>query len=203
MTLAKTVHTLVTWIAVAVIGLGLGGCASKSYVVLLDNGDGTVGKVQVTSPKGTTLLEKNREGAIIGDHAGETFAVSDEKIGKDFAAALAASPVKPISFLLYFDVGGAKLTPESEASIPKVLEAIAQRPAADVSVIGHTDTAGVAETNEQLGLTRARFVAELIANAKIESERVAVESHGEKNLLVPTPDNTAEPRNRRVEVTVR
>jgi outer membrane protein OmpA-like peptidoglycan-associated protein len=30
-----------------------------------------------------------------------------------------------------------------------------------------------------------------------------VESHGKRNLLVPTPDNTEEVRNRRVEVTIR
>jgi outer membrane protein OmpA-like peptidoglycan-associated protein len=30
-----------------------------------------------------------------------------------------------------------------------------------------------------------------------------VESHGEKNLLVPTGDDVDMPRNRRVEVTVR
>jgi outer membrane protein OmpA-like peptidoglycan-associated protein len=32
---------------------------------------------------------------------------------------------------------------------------------------------------------------------------VDVASHGETNLLVPTPDDTAEAKNRRVEVTVR
>jgi hypothetical protein len=30
-----------------------------------------------------------------------------------------------------------------------------------------------------------------------------VRSHGEGELLVPTPDNVFEPKNRRVEVTVR
>jgi outer membrane protein OmpA-like peptidoglycan-associated protein len=32
---------------------------------------------------------------------------------------------------------------------------------------------------------------------------MAIESHGERNLLVPTPDDTAEPGNRRVEITLR
>jgi outer membrane protein OmpA-like peptidoglycan-associated protein len=30
-----------------------------------------------------------------------------------------------------------------------------------------------------------------------------VQSHGERNPLVKTPDETAEPRNRRAEVTIR
>jgi len=34
-------------------------------------------------------------------------------------------------------------------------------------------------------------------------DAVVVESHGKRNLLVPTPDETPEPRNRRVEITIR
>lgn len=59
------------------------------------------------------------------------------------------------------------------------------------------------EANVQLGLTRARTVANLIGTAEISAARVSIESHGEKNLLIPTPDKTDEPRNRRVEVIVR
>jgi outer membrane protein OmpA-like peptidoglycan-associated protein len=36
-----------------------------------------------------------------------------------------------------------------------------------------------------------------------KSLTIEVTSHGERNPLVQTPDNTAEPKNRRVEVTVR
>ena len=117
---------------------------------------------------------------------------------------LAASPIKPVSFLLYFQVGGAKLTAESEADIGKIAEELGKRPVPDISVIGHTDTAGDDEANEKLGLQRATAIAALISSGtKIEAGKISVESHGEKNLLVPTPDNTNEPRNRRVEVTVR
>lgn len=186
--------------------LGLAGCASKpssSYVVLLANDDGSIGKVQVSGRDGTTLLEKNREGAVIGGPTGKTFVVSEENMAKDFGAAMAASPKKPQSFLLYFETGGAKLTRESAASIPEILEEIGRRPAPDISIVGHTDTVGSDEENARLGLTRARSVAGLIDSAKLPTVKISIESHGEKNLLVATPDNTAEPRNRRVEATVR
>ncbi len=32
---------------------------------------------------------------------------------------------------------------------------------------------------------------------------LTIESHGERNLLLKTPDNTAEAKNRRVEITIR
>lgn len=196
----------VTWTSLALLlaVLSLGGCAGKpSYVVLLPNDDGSIGKVQVTGRDGTTLLEKHREGTVIGGPAGKTFIVSDENLAKDFGVAMAASPKKPQSFLLYFETGGAKLTRESAASIPEILEEIGRRPAPDISIIGHTDTVGGDEENARLGLVRARSVAGLIDGARLSTVSISVESHGEKNLLVATPDNTAEPRNRRVEVMVR
>ncbi len=178
--------------------------ASASYVVLLPNDDGTVGKMNISTARGTTVLEKAREGALFAGPVGEVFEVSQERINRDFGAALAASPVRPVSFLLYFAVGGTRLNAESESELAKILGEIAARRAPDISVIGHTDTTGSNEDNEKLSLDRARAVAELIGRShRLEAGNVVVESHGKKNLLVATPDNTPEARNRRVEVTVR
>jgi len=62
---------------------------------------------------------------------------------------------------------------------------------------------GESDYNEQIALQRAQTVANIIRNAGIQVQDLTIESHGERNLLVPTPDNTPEPRNRRVEITVR
>ncbi|MEI7613102.1 MAG: OmpA family protein [Betaproteobacteria bacterium] len=199
----KGVHSFLAQAAVAATLLILSGCASKSYVVLLPNDDGTTGKVVVSTAAGTTQLENKNEGALLTGTAGKPFVVSEEKIAKDFGAALAASPKKPITFPLYFETGGTRLTPASQADIPKVLNEISSRPAPDISIIGHTDTAGDADANYRLGLTRARTVAEIIGTTRISADRVTIESHGERNPLIRTPNNTDEPRNRRVEVTVR
>jgi outer membrane protein OmpA-like peptidoglycan-associated protein len=116
---------------------------------------------------------------------------------------MAAQPPLPVSFMLYFKAGGAVLTDESRALIPAILDAARKHPVADVSVIGHTDTVGNSEANEKLGLQRAQSVAEIIKKAGLQVHDLTVASHGEKNPLVATPDNTAEPKNRRVEITVR
>ena len=47
------------------------------------------------------------------------------------------------------------------------------------------------------------MVRGLLVSRGASGEILQVTSHGEKNLLVSTPDETEEPRNRRVEVTVR
>lgn len=186
----------------AIIGLGLNAC-SQPYVVLLPDEDGSIGKVQVTTKEGVTVLEKPREGTVIGGEAGKTFEVSEEQINKDFGSALSASPKKSISFYLYFEGGGASLTKASAADIPKIIEEIGRRPAPDISIIGHTDTVGDEKDNARLSLERAKSVVSILSQAKLDADKVVVDSHGEKNLLVPTPDETDEPRNRMVEVTVR
>ena len=185
--------------------MALVGCAapSASYVVLINNDDGTIGQVTVTGAEGMATLHERHEAAHIQADPGQTFTPSDEKIHNDFVAAITARAEKPKTFLLYFDVGGTKLTAESELKIAQILADVDRRKTADISIIGHTDTAGDSVANERLGLERAQSVGLLLQNPKLNAENVEIVSHGKNNLLIPTPDNTAEARNRRVEVTVR
>jgi outer membrane protein OmpA-like peptidoglycan-associated protein len=72
-----------------------------------------------------------------------------------------------------------------------------------VMVVGHTDTMGAPKANIELGLDRATTVRALLVQAGLDASTVEVISHGETDLLVKTPDETPEPRNRRVEISVR
>ena len=184
----------------------LAGCASPpkpvSYVALLESPDGTTGKVVVKGGKGEQLIDKARHGALL-DGSQPAAPVSDEKLKQDFGAAMAAQPLLPERFLLYFESGGAVLTAESAALLPRIVESVTQRPGVDVSIIGHSDTVGKAETNAALALKRAQAIADLLKDKGLKAAALSVESHGEANLLVKTPDETPEPRNRRVEVSIR
>ncbi len=183
------------------IALTLSGCA-KSYLVLLEDHDGSTGKVTFNGAGGETLVEQAGYGAAL-DNSKTVFKVEQQQINKDFGKALASEPVLPEIFLLYFETGGTKLTAESAALIPKIIEAAGKHPAADISVIGHTDTVGDAEKNEKLANERALQVSKLFDPSKLDVKEVSVTSHGEKNLLIKTADDVSEPRNRRVEVTIR
>lgn len=186
----------------AFLSLYLSACA-QSYVVLLAEDDGSVGQVSVTTDAGTTTLDQASEGVNMDDKSGKTFSVDPQQINRDFGPALAASPKKPASFYLYFHEGSSRLTEASAAEIPKFFNEIKQRPAPDISVIGHTDTVGSAQDNERLSLQRAQATAEMLKKNLPQVININIDSHGEKNLLIPTPDNTDEPRNRRVEITAR
>ena len=192
-------------VALSAVALsGLSGCASKpvSYVVLLESPDGTTGKVVVKGKKGEQMIDKAHYAAPM-DGSTPSAPVDEAKFTRDFHDAMAARPAMPEHFLLYFESGGTKLTPESVAALDKIIDTASKRPAVDMSVIGHTDTPGKAELNEALALKRAASVADQLKQKGLKVQALSVESHGERNLLVQTPDDTPEPRNRRVEVSIR
>ena len=178
------------------------GCASKSYVVLLESPDGTTGQVVVTGNKGQQVINKARQGVPL-DGATQPAPVDEAKFTKDFSEAMAARPALPDHFLLYFETGGTRLTGESVAMLEKIIVAAGKRPAVDMSVIGHTDTFGKAEVNEALARNRAKTVADMLKSKGLKVHALSVESHGERNLLIKTPDEAPEPRNRRVEISIR
>ena len=177
----------------------LGGCATKSYVVLIPSPDGSVGEVVIKGEKGEQVLTQAGQA---GSLDGRALKIEDSQIKEDFGATMAALPKIPVRFLLYFRAG-TTLTTESESLIPKIIIEAKTRPAVDISVIGHTDTVFTDPYNMQLALKRANKVSELLNEKGLKANSLVIESHGKRNLLIQTPDNTWEPRNRRVEVSVR
>ncbi len=173
-----------------------------SYAVLLDNPDGSTGAITFTNAQGTIAVNRAKN-AVNLDGSTAPYTIDESTLQKDFGAVIAARPQAPASFLLYFQTGGTQLTPESQALIAKIVADAAKRPAVDISVIGHTDTEGDANANEKLGQQRAQAISQMLTDAGLKAIDTTVTSHGERDLLVKTPDNTAEPKNRRVEVTIR
>lgn len=175
--------------------------SSETTVVLLDDPDGKVGHVELKTDSGTQVLDKLRQAATAGDAATRT--LSTDEVKALFGRALSAEPQPPRRFILYFETGGAVLTAASQAALPDVVADVRRRPAPDVAVVGHTDTVGSNDINVRISTQRAFSVRDLLIAAGLRREVIEVSSHGENNLLVKTPDNTPEPRNRRVEVTIR
>ncbi len=186
--------------------LTLAACAGQNRFVLLEEEDGSVGAITVQNQGGSQTIERAGEGTQVASAEAAPSApeaVSEEEIEQTWGAALQASPLKPRSFLLYFITGTDILTEESRRHLPDILASIQEYPAPEVSVTGHTDTVGRAESNARLALDRAEAIRAELLRVGIDRALISVTSHGESNPLVATPDETDEPRNRRVEVTVR
>jgi len=180
----------------------LAGCGGKSYAALLENADGSPGKVYVKGAKGEQVIDKAGSGAPM-DGSQAAAAVPPEQIKRDFGDTLAARPPLPKRYLLYFESGGTRLTADSNALLPMIVADAKQRPGVDASIIGHTDTVGKADANTALALRRGQVVANMIKAQGLTVVALVVELHGESNLLVMTADETPEPRNRRVEISLR
>jgi outer membrane protein OmpA-like peptidoglycan-associated protein len=116
---------------------------------------------------------------------------------------LSALPPPPQRFTLYFRFESDELTPGSQSMVPKILESIKNHSVPELLVIGHTDTTGTTAANFDLGRKRAEMVRGVLIDAGLDASAIKITSHGEMDLLVRTADDTFEPRNRRVDISVR
>jgi outer membrane protein OmpA-like peptidoglycan-associated protein len=187
--------------------IAVAGCAAKgTTVVLIEDPDGSVGKVQVSTPAGAQNLSVAGQSTMVSDPSaapGPLSVLDQATIDRDYGQAFQALPVPAEAFLLYFEYGKSELTSESQPVPTLILDAVARRNSRDVRINGHSDTVGRSEDNARLSLERAQGARVLLVSLGIDPNIIRVFSHGEGNPLIPTPDETPEPRNRRVEVLVR
>ncbi|MBF0153012.1 MAG: OmpA family protein [Magnetococcales bacterium] len=182
------------------------GCAKPEQIILLPDDNGSVGKAFIETRAGSVVLDKANEGTHLTKATENPEApaiVAKEEIETRYAAAVAARSRKPAQFILYFHTGGTTLTPASQSKLPEILETLKKWRVPEVAVIGHTDLVGSEETNYRLALDRARSVRDMLTGIGMPASTIEVTSHGKQNPLIATADGVDEPRNRRVEVTIR
>ena len=77
------------------------------------------------------------------------------------------------------------------------------RSGGEIVVTGHTDRQGSLEANDQLSLERAQAIRTLLIERGFKPELIDAVGRGEREPVVPTDDEVAEPRNRRAVIVVR
>lgn len=194
------------WLTALTLGaaLLLSACAPITRVVLLPQADGSASSVVVKSAKGEQILSMPYQ-LVSGQEEQplKADATTAAEVQKAYPQLFAAKPPAPTKYTLNFMPGGTTLTPESQASLPKILEDATKRQGADLVVTGHTDTTGALLANDELSLKRAKVVAELLVGAGAPATRTEAVGRGKRELLVKTADEVDEPQNRRVEIVVR
>jgi outer membrane protein OmpA-like peptidoglycan-associated protein len=174
-------------------------------VLLPDPESGTTGRARISNEFGSADLAAPRAASrVTGDGPPRPVStMSEADVKRLFGDALAALPPAPRHFTLHFQFESDALTEESTALVPEVLRSVKLLSVPEVVVVGHTDAMGDPRTNVALGLKRAIGVRDILVDAGLAPSTIEVTSHGEADLLVKTSDNSPEPRNRRVEITVR
>ena len=108
-----------------------------------------------------------------------------------------------VSITVTFATGSAMLTPEAERALAPLGRALASPELAPYRfrIEGHTDSVGDAAVNQALSERRAAAVREHLARVYgVEPAKLVAVGFGSSQLLVPTPPQVGEARNRRVQV---
>jgi outer membrane protein OmpA-like peptidoglycan-associated protein len=186
--------------------LGISGCGlPANVVVLVPDEDGTVGTISVAANRTEHRLsaaysadETDARGKALG-----VFATDKRTVETEFAGALAVTPRKPQTFVIYFVNGETKVEARSADTLHAAIEAARTTEFADISVVGHSDAVGDDHANLVLSMFRARTIRTDLVKGGVSDAAIDIEYHGSNNPRVPRPHGVPEPENRRVEVTIR
>ncbi len=105
-------------------------------------------------------------------------------------------------YQVYFDSNKVDINERGQMIVKNVAYVVANTNGARVTVIGKTDRSGDATTNMALSQKRADQVRDALIAAGVPSSRIDTSWTGEAKQEIATADNTAEKRNRVVDITV-
>ena len=173
-------------------------------IILLPDAAGTVGPVLLRSSTGKEQLVSRAWDAAEVSRDGQVVVNAQEPavVQARYRQLLEARPLMPVDFTVYFRSGSNELVPESQAMLEQVRVELGRRPVPEILVIGHTDRVGTLAANDELSRRRAEAVKALLVQFGLSAEQIETSGRGEREPLVPTADEVAEPRNRRVDISV-
>jgi len=182
----------------------------KSLVVLANSGS-SHNAIIVSNSKSHIKLDKVREYVPMNDSSSikSPKIMSKREFKIRFGALVNALPPKPLKYKIYFKENHMILTPSSQKNLPKIIEKIIEKAPCVVDIIGHTDTTGKEDENFDISFQEAHnvksiFQEEILKNLTYSKEiKLITKGYGEKDLLIQTPDNHKETRNRYIEILIK
>lgn len=99
--------------------------------------------------------------------------------GGDMRASGRAGDAESCELAVYFDSDSTRLDQGSQQRLDRVAECMKRREIDHATIVGQTDPSGSERHNDQLGLERARVVAEYLRGKGVPEEQIRVRSKGE------------------------
>jgi len=191
----------------------LAACA-QDRVILLPQPDGSPSAVLFKSKQGgqavlsqhyaTVENSRNYLNELLKTPVKLSTHVSDPaEVERRYKPLSDALPMRPKTFIVYFETGNDRLTPESEARLTETLASLKSLPAPELIITGHTDSVGSININDQISAKRAEIIRNYLIEQGIPPTRIEAIGRGKRQLLVPTADGVPEARNRRVEIRLK
>lgn len=113
-----------------------------------------------------------------------------------------APPPPAKAWMVFFDTNSTTLSQQSATTVSEAANVAKSMPNARVAVTGYADTDGNPAYNQQLSVRRANAVKNALMSSGIAPQAITVTGAGEGGLLIDTPDQTKNEKNRRVQIVV-
>ncbi|MFI5394557.1 MAG: OmpA family protein [Candidatus Binatia bacterium] len=101
-----------------------------------------------------------------------------------------------------FSSGSAALQPGGRDKLRRFAEVLTRYPRTTVQVIGHTDSRGSEESNDELARRRARSVADELIAGGVSQSRITTSGRGPSQPMATNSTPEGRAQNRRVEINV-
>lgn len=183
---------------------GLAACSHVSdRAVLLPSASGKPSALEVSRGTQSVRLDQPYAAVALKGDEWQPVTMDAASVQQRYGALLALQPPRPERFVVRFEANGNRLAAEADAELARMRARLAQLPAPEVIVTGHTDTVGPADANDRLSLARAATVRDLLVAAGVPLATISIIGRGEREPDLATADEVAEARNRRVEIKLR
>ncbi len=204
---SKTIAIVVVLLVAAGVLYYYFGPLAGDRITLLPETDAKKSAVVVNANAGgTAVLERPYSVVTVAPKRMRTEETDDATTRTRYKELFDSLPARPRSFLLYFETGGTRFTPESQKEWPVVLGVLKELqnlPASELVVIGHADEVGSDALNDELSRRRATTIADLIKSNGIKPAHVDIVGRGSRDPLVEQRKGVPQVRNRRVEIRLK
>lgn len=128
---------------------------------------------------------------VVSETADEELSTLFDKINED-------------PLILYFNTAEASINLDADQrqKVADISRYIDKVPEATVSITGHTDNTGLAETNQKLGLKRANFAMDYLIGNGIPANKITTSSKGQTEPIADNSTEEGKAKNRRTVVTL-
>jgi outer membrane protein OmpA-like peptidoglycan-associated protein len=202
----------VTLITVAVVAALATGCATQRQTeTAVGTGVGAVSGAAIGGAVGGG--RGAAVGTAVGAGAGAAVGYNWQLIKEKLGIATRGSGVQVsetrdglrvnVPGSISFATGSAAIEPRLYPTLDRIATTLNEYPASTVTVVGHTDNVGDAQSNQELAARRANAVVNYLTERGVQRGRMVVQGRGEAEPIANNSTEAGRAQNRRVEMLIR
>ena len=190
----------------------LGGCSSLSNTqkgAIIGAGAGAAGGAAVGKAAGGTA-EGAIIGAVVGGTAGAIIGKRMDKKAEELDEELENAKVERVGegikvtfdSGLLFEFDSADIQGKAEENLTEFARTMRDFEESNILIVGHTDSKGAADYNQNLSEERAQSAANFLVRQGLSGGRITTTGKGESEPVATNDTEAGRQQNRRVEVAI-